>query len=128
MNAVLDATAAEAPPAARRASLGSGLLLIGSVALVGETAIQSVYTPGVMTGLVLLAGVLLAGLALGGARCLPPVWAIGFSALLGVRALAVAPPLDNVVANPRLLVGVLVLAAAAALPALLPLVRAAYTG
>ncbi len=128
MSTVLTATVAEVPPATRRASLGSGLLLIGSVALVGETAIQSVYTPGVLTGLVLLAGVLLVGLALGGARCLPPVWAIGFSALLGVRALAVAPPLDNVVANPRLLIGVLVLAAAAAAPALLPLMRAAYTG
>ncbi|MCA1684347.1 MAG: AI-2E family transporter, partial [Actinobacteria bacterium] len=101
------------------------LLLIGAVALVGETAIQAVYTPDVLVRLVVLAGVALAGLALGGAWCRPPSWAIALSVLLGVRALAVAPPLDNVIANDRLLTGVLVLAAATAVPAMLPLVQAA---
>jgi hypothetical protein len=114
--------------AARRESLGSGLLLAGAVAMAGEAAIQAVYTPDVLARLVLLAGLALAGLVLGGARCRPPIWSIALSALLGVRALAVAPPLDNVVSNQRLLTGVLVLAAASALPAVLPLVRSTHTG
>ncbi|HEY2764292.1 MAG TPA: hypothetical protein VGJ13_09815 [Pseudonocardiaceae bacterium] len=112
----------------RRASLGSALLLIGSVALVGETAIQAVYTPDMLLRLLVLAGVMLTGLVLGGVGCRPPVWAIVVSALVAVRALAVAPPLHNVVSNGRLLTGVLVLAAATAAPALLPLVRVAHTG
>lgn len=115
-------------PVPRRASLGSAVLLIGAVALVGETAVQAVYTPAVLARLVVLAAVALAGLVLGGARCRPPSWAIALSALLGVRALALAPPLDNVVANDRLLTGVLVLAAATAVPALLALMRAGQPG
>lgn len=128
MRAAPAALAAGARPAPRWTSLGSALLLVGAVALVGETAIQAVYTPDVLVRLVVLAGVTLAGLVLGGARCPPPSWAIVLSALLGVRALALAPPLDNVVANDRLLTGVLVLAALTAVPALLPLVRAAQPG
>ena len=116
----------------RRAALGSALLLLGSVALVGETAIQAVYTPDVLARLTLLAGVALAGLVLGGACGRPPVWAIVLSALIGVRALAVAPPLnnvalDNVVGGGRLLTGVLVVAAATAVPALLPLLQVMHT-
>ncbi|HEY2724123.1 MAG TPA: hypothetical protein VGI84_05520, partial [Pseudonocardiaceae bacterium] len=121
-------TAADPTQAARRESLGSGLLLAGVVALAGETAIQSVYTPGVLARLVVLAVLALVGLALGGARCRPPLWSIALSALIGVRALALAPPLDNVVSNQRLLTGVLVLAAASAVPAVLPLVRHAHAG
>ncbi|HEX2298755.1 MAG TPA: hypothetical protein VHH34_09590, partial [Pseudonocardiaceae bacterium] len=120
----------------RRAALGSALLLLGSVALVGETAIQAVYTPDVLARLTLLAGVALAGLVLGGACGRPPAWAIVLSALLGVRALAVAPPLNdvalsNVVLDPggggRLLTGVLVVAAVTAVPALLPLLQVLHT-
>lgn len=121
-------TAADPTQAARRESLGSGLLLAGVVALAGETAIQSVYTPGVLARLVVLAVLALVGLVLGGARCRPPLWSIALSALIGVRALALAPPLDNVVSNQRLLTGVLVLAAASAVPAVLPLVRHAHAG
>ncbi|MGH4024908.1 MAG: hypothetical protein ACRDRV_10015, partial [Pseudonocardiaceae bacterium] len=116
----------ESPALPRRAPLGSALLLLGSVALVGETAIQAVYTPDVLARLTLLAGVALAGLVLGGACGRPPVWAIVLSALIGVRALAVAPPLDNVVGGGRLLTGVLVVAAATAVPALLPLLQAMH--
>ena len=111
----------------RRAALGSALLLLGSVALVGETAIQAVYTPDVLARLTLLAGLALAGLVLGGACGRPPVWAIVLSALIGVRALAVAPPLHNVVSGSRLLTGVLVVAAATAVPALLPLLQVLHT-
>jgi hypothetical protein len=128
MRASAGAAPAEASAAQRQVMAGSALLLLGAVALAGETAIQPVYTPGVMVRLVILAGVALAGLVLGGARCRPPVWAIALSALIGVRALAVAPPLGNVVSDGRLLTGVLVLAAATAVPALLPLVRVIHTG
>lgn len=131
MRATATATATatvEAVQAQQRNSIGSALLLVGAAALVGKTAVQSVYSPDGLALLVILAGVLLAGLILGGARCRPPEWAIVFSALLGVWALAVAPPLDNVVANDRLLTGVLVLAAATAVPALVPLVRIMHTG
>ena len=119
---------AAAPPAPRWAALGSALLLTGSVALAGEVAIQPVYPPGVLARLLVLAGLVLGGLALGGARCRPPVWAIVVGALLAVRALAVAPPLDSVIADDRLRTGVLVLAGVTAVPALLPLVRVAHTG
>lgn len=113
--------------ALRRASSGSALLLLGSVILVGETVIQPAYTSGALTRVVVPAGVMLAGLVLGGARERPPTWAIVLSALIGIRALAVAPPLDHVVSNDRLLTGVVVLAAATAGPAVLPLVRVLHT-
>lgn len=131
MSAGPDVAPAVAPPAStalpRRAGLGSALLLLGCVALAGETAIQAVYTPDVLARLTVLAGVALAGLVLGGARLRPPVWAIVLSALIGVRALAVAPPLGNVIASGRLLTGVLVVAAATAVPALLPLLQGLHT-
>lgn len=131
MSAAPEVAPAVGPPASaalpRRAALGSALLLLGSVALAGETAIQAVYTPDVLARLTVLAGVALTGLVLGGARCRPPVWAIVLSALIGVRALAVAPPLDNVIASGRLLTGVLVVAAATSVPALLPLLRGLHT-
>lgn len=118
---------AETSGPARHNSFGSALLLLGCVGLAGETAIQAVYTPQVLSRLTVLAAVALAGLVLGGARCRPPVWAIVLSALIGVRALAVAPPLDNVIAGGRLLTGVLVVAAVSAVPALLPLLRVLHT-
>ncbi|HEX2300140.1 MAG TPA: hypothetical protein VHH34_16795 [Pseudonocardiaceae bacterium] len=118
---------AETAGASRHSSLGSALLLLGCVALAGEAAIQAVYTPEVLSRLTVLAAVALTGLLLGGARCRPPVWAIVLSALIGVRALAVAPPLDNVIAGGRLLTGVLVVAAVSAVPALLPLLRVLHT-
>jgi hypothetical protein len=102
------------------------MLLVGAVALVAETAIQAVYTPDVMARVVVLCGLMLAGLVLGGAWCRPPVWALALSALLGLRALAVAPPLGNVISNGRLLIGVLVLAAVATVPALVALVHSAH--
>ncbi|MGH3909138.1 MAG: hypothetical protein ACRDTE_33920 [Pseudonocardiaceae bacterium] len=128
MSAAPAAAPAETPTSLRRATLGSAMLLLGSVALVGEAAIQAVYTTDVLVRLTLLAGVALVGLVLGGAGHRPPVWAIVLSALLGVRALAVAPPLDNVVADGRLLTGVLVVVSVTAVPALLPLMRVLHTG
>ncbi len=122
------ATPARTQPTPRWASLGSALLLISSVALVGETVIHRVYSADVVAQMVLLAGVLLAGLVLGGASCRPPTWAIVVSGLLGVLVAAVAPPMYYVVSNDRLLIGVLVLTAATAVPALLPLVRAGDAG
>jgi hypothetical protein len=110
----------------RWASFGSAFLLIGAVALVGEAAIQSVYTADVLARLVLLAGVMLVGIVFGGAHCPPPMWSVLVSALLTVRAMAVAPPLANVVSNGRLLIGVLVVAAVPAVVPLLPLVRKAH--
>lgn len=122
------AAPARAQPVPRWASLGSALLLISSVALVGETAIHRVYSADVMAQLVVLAGVLLVGLVLGGACGRPPAWAVVASGLLGVLVAAVAPPMYYVVSDGRLLIGVLVLTAATAVPALLPLVRAGAAG
>jgi hypothetical protein len=48
--------------------------------------------------------------------------------LLGAAALAVAPPVQYVISNDRLLIGVLALAAASAVPVLLPLVRPELAG
>ncbi len=84
------------------------------------------YSWGVLVRLVVLVGVVLVGLVLGGAGCRPPVWAIVVSALVAVRALAVAPPLANVVSNGRLLTGVLIVVAVTGVPAVLPLVRVGY--
>jgi len=121
------------PPAApaqasRRESLGSALLLVAVIALAGEAATFPVYRPEGLARLVLLASAALAGVLLGGARCRPPTWAIVVSALLTVRALATAPPPATVVSDPRLLTGVVVIGAASAVPALLPLVRVAHAG
>jgi hypothetical protein len=77
---------------------------------------------------VVLAGLLLGGLVLGGALCRPPIWAVMVSGLLGAATLAVAPPVQYVISNDRLLIGVLVLAAAGAVPVLLPLVRPQFVG
>lgn len=110
------------------ASFGSALLLISSVALVGETAIHRVYGSDVVAPMVLLAGVMLAGLVLGGAYRRPPTWAIVVSGSLGVLVAVLAPPLVYVISDDWLLPGVLVLAAATAVPALLPLVRTGAAG
>lgn len=114
--------------APRWASLGSALLLVSSVALVGETAINRAYSANVLALLVVLAGLLLSGLVLGGARCRPPIWAVVLGGLLGAAALAMAPPVQYVISNDRLLIGVLVLAAASGVPVLLPLVRPELAG
>lgn len=127
MRAPADPPAAPAQ-ASRREALGSALLLVAVIALAGETATFPVHSPAGLARLVLLASAALAGVLLGGARCRPPTWAIVVSALLTVRALATAPPLAAVVSDPRLLTGVVVIGAASAVPALLPLVRVAHTG
>jgi hypothetical protein len=114
--------------APRWASLGSAVLLGSSVALVGLTAINRTYSVGVLALLVVLAGLLLGGLVLGGALCRPPIWAVMVGGLLGAATLAVAPPVQYVISNDRLLIGVLVLAAAGAVPVLLPLVRPEFVG
>jgi hypothetical protein len=114
--------------APRWASLGSAVLLGSSVALVGLTAINRTYSVDVLALLVVLAGLLLGGLVLGGALCRPPIWAVMVSGLLGAATLAVAPPVQYVISNDRLLIGVLVLAAAGAVPVLLPLVRPQFVG
>jgi hypothetical protein len=114
--------------APRWASLGSAVLLGSSVALVGLTAINRTYSVDVLALLVVLAGLLLGGLVLGGALCRPPIWAVMVSGLLGAATLAVAPPMQYVISNDRLLIGVLVLAAAGAVPVLLPLVRPQFVG
>lgn len=121
------ATPAQAPttPPSWRESSGSALLLLAVVALAGEAAIFSVYSPDGLMRLVLLALAALAGVLLGGTRCVPPNWAIAGAALLAVRALATAPPLGNVVSDPRLLVGVVVVGVASVVPAALPLLRTA---
>lgn len=122
--------AAPEPPTGtdRRESLGSALLLLGVVALAGEVAIFRVYSPDGLLRLVLLALAALAGVLLGGSRRRPPSWAIVVAALLSVRALATAPPLSDVDSDSRLLTGVLVVTAATAVPALLPVVRTAHAG
>ncbi|MDQ3987951.1 MAG: hypothetical protein M3291_01885 [Actinomycetota bacterium] len=127
MRASVDPPAAPPSQASRR-EFGSALLLVAVIALAGETAIFPVYSPDGPARLVLLALAALAGVLLGGARCRPPTWAIVVSALLTVRALATAPPLATVVSDPRLLTGVVVIGAASAVPALLPLVRVAHAG
>ena len=127
MRAPADPPAAPAQ-ASRRESLGSALLLVAVIALAGEAATFPVYRPEGLARLVLLASAALAGVLLGGARCRPPTWAIVVSALLTVRALATAPPPATVVSDPRLLTGVVVIGAASAVPALLPLVRVAHAG
>ena len=114
--------------APRWASLGSAVLLGSSVALAGETAINRAYGAGVLVPLVVVAGLLLGGLMLGGALCRPPTWAVVLGGLLGAAALAVAPPVEYVISDDRLLIGVLVLAAASAAPVLLPLVRPELAG
>jgi len=103
-------------------------LLVAVIALAGETETFPVHSPAGLAWLVLLALAALAGVLLGGARCRPPTWVIVVSALLTVRALATAPPLADVVSDPRLLTGVVVIGAASAVPALLPLVRVAHAG
>jgi hypothetical protein len=115
-------------PAPRWASRGSAVLLGSSVALVGVTAINRAYSADVLVPLVVLAGLLLGGLVLGGALCRPPIWAVVLGGLLGAAALAVAPPVQYVISNDRLLIGVLALAAASAVPVLLPLVRPELAG
>jgi hypothetical protein len=114
--------------APRWASLGSALLLVSSVTLVGGTAINRAYSANVLALLVVLSGLLLGGLVLGGARCRPPIWAVVLGGLLGAAAFAVAPPVQYVISNDRLLIGVLVLAAASGVPVLLPLVRPELAG
>lgn len=114
------------PP--RWASFGSALLLISSVALVGETAIHRAYGSDVVAQMVLLVGVMLAGLVLGGAYCRPPTWAIVVSGSLGVLVAVMTPPLVYVISDDWLLTGALVLTAATAVPALLPLVRTSTAG
>lgn len=128
MSAPTLAPAPVPPQASRRESLGSALLLVAVVTLAGEVAVFSVYSPDGLARLVLLALAALAGVLLGGARRRPPTWAIAVSALVTVRALATAPPLGNVVSDPRLLTGVVVIGAASAVPGLLPLVRTAHAG
>ncbi len=113
---------------ARRESFGAAVLLLGAVALAGEVAIHRVYSPELLVWLVLLALATLAGVLAGGARRRPPSWAVAVAALLAVRALAVAPPLGNVVADSRLLTGVLIVTAVTAVPALLPVVSATHAG
>ncbi|MGH3980097.1 MAG: glycosyltransferase 87 family protein [Pseudonocardiaceae bacterium] len=113
---------------ARRESLGSAVLLLAVVAVAGEAAIFSVYSADGLLRLVLLVLTALGGVLLGGARCRPPSWAIAGAALLVVLALAVAPPLGNVVSDERLLIGVVVVGAASVVPAVLPVVRTAHTG
>jgi hypothetical protein len=124
------APAPQMPVARRWASLGSAVLLISSVVLVGDTTMDRVYRADVIAvvGLVVLAELMLVGLVLGGIFRQPPSWAIVVSGLLGVAAIALAPPLKYVVFNGWLIVGVLVLAAAGVVPALLPLVRAEHAG
>ncbi|MDQ3761596.1 MAG: hypothetical protein M3460_07820 [Actinomycetota bacterium] len=107
---------------------GSAVLLISVVVLVGGTPIDRIYGVGVMAVLVLSVGLMLGGLTLGGAYHQPPTWAIVVSGGLAVAALAVAPPMKYVSSNDWLLIGVLVLAAASAVPALLPLVQAEHAG
>jgi hypothetical protein len=114
--------------APRWTSLGSAVLLGSSVALAGETAINRAYGAGVLVPLVVVAGLLLGGLMLGGALCRPPTWAVVLGGLLGAAALAVAPPVEYVISDDRLLIAVLVLAAASAVPVLLPLVRPELAG
>lgn len=110
----------------RRESLAAAALLLGVVAIAGEVAIYRVYSPDGLLRLVLLALAALAGVLLGGAHRRPPSWAVAVAALLAVRALAVAPPLNNVTADS--LTGVLIVTAATAVPALLPVVRATHAG
>jgi hypothetical protein len=114
--------------APRCASLGSAVFLGASVALVGLPAVNRTYGVGVLALLVALVGLLLGGLVLGGALCRPPTWAVVLGGLLGTAAVAVAPPVQYVIANDRLLIGVLVLAVASAVPVLLPLVRPEFAG
>jgi hypothetical protein len=114
--------------APRWASLGSAVLLASSVALVGETAINRAYSADILALLVVLTGLLLGGLVLGGARCRPPTWAVVLGGLLGAAALVVAPPVQYVIFNDRLLIGVIVLTAPSAVPVLLPLVRPDLAG
>lgn len=116
------------PAAPRRHRFGSAMLLLAVVVLAGETQIVAVYTPDGLARLVVFAGVALLGVVLGGARVRPPTWAVALAVLVAVRSIAVKPPLDNVVSDDRLLTGVLVVAAATALPAVVPLVRYGSTG
>ncbi|MGH3764721.1 MAG: hypothetical protein ACRDTX_06165 [Pseudonocardiaceae bacterium] len=120
---------AAAPPLTPRwASLGSAVLLSSSIALVGVTAIARAYSADVLVLLVVFAGLLLAGLVFGGALCRPPAWAVVLGGLLGVVGIVVAPPVQYVISNDWLLIGVLVLAVAGAVPVLLPLVRPELVG
>ncbi len=129
MTAAPTAPPGPAPPSvARRASLGSAVLLISAVVLLSGTAIHRTYYADITVPLTVLAGLILVGLMLGGAYRRPPTWAIVLSGLLAVATLAVAPPLQYVISNDWLIVGVLVLAVASAVPALLPLVRAESAG
>lgn len=122
------ATAPTMPQVSRREFLGSALLLIAVIALAGEAAVHAVYTPDGLARIVGYALAALVGLALGGARCQPPTWAVAVAALITVRALAIAPPVANVVSDSRLLTGVVVIGAVSAVPALLPVVRVAHGG
>lgn len=131
MSAPSDSTTATTRPGSHRQSLGSAVLLLAVVALAGEVAIFRVYSPDGLLRLVLLvllALAALAGVLLGGARGRPPSWAIALAALIAVRALATAPPLSNVSSDSRLLTGVLVVTAATAVPAVLPVVRPVHAG
>lgn len=109
-------------------SRACALLLLSSVTLLGVAAVSRAYLADVVVPVAVLAGVLLASVAFRGACAGPPTWAVVLGGVLGVAAAAVAPPVQYVVSNDRLLIGVLVLAAASVVPVLLPLVRGQLAG